>query len=110
MEQVNLPKDELEKIINSIVSTVPTHSIYVFGSYARGEETKDSDIDIYVLTNKKENKIDFNAMADIGVALWWLRKAKDIICLSKEEFDKRANRNTGLERVVAKEGIKIYGE
>lgn len=109
MNEINLPKDELEKIISSIVSVVPTHSIYIFGSYARGEETKDSDIDIYVLTNEDNNKIDYNAMTDADLSLWWLRKARDIICLSKKEFDKRANRKVGLERIVAKEGVKIYG-
>lgn len=109
MLKVNLPQEELNRIINSIISVVPTHSIYIFGSYARGEETKDSDIDIYVLTNKDNDKIDYNAMTDADLSLWWLRKARDIICLSKKEFDKRAKRKVGLERIVAKEGVKVYG-
>ena len=34
-----LPIDHLDDIVGSIVSTVPTDAIYVFGSYARGEQT-----------------------------------------------------------------------
>ena len=45
-----LPIDHLDDIVGSIVSTVPTDAIYVFGSYARGEQTPDSDVDLYVVT------------------------------------------------------------
>lgn len=109
MNEINLGQEELDRMINSIVSVVPTHSVYIFGSYARKEDTAESDIDIYVVTSKNDSKIDYDAMADAGVALWWLRKPKDIICLSKKEFDRRKRRNTGLERMVAKEGVKVYG-
>ena len=48
-----LPIDHLDDIVGSIVNTVPTDAIYVFGSYARGEQTPDSDIDLYVTFNEK---------------------------------------------------------
>lgn len=106
---INLPEKILDRLVECVVSTVPTDSIYLFGSYARGEETENSDIDIYVVTNKFDNnKIDYPAMADVGMALRWMNRPKDIFCLSKEEFLRRAGRNTGLERVVAREGVKIY--
>ena len=43
------------KIINRLkdfFSTVPVEKAWVFGSYARGEETSDSDIDILVRYSK----------------------------------------------------------
>lgn len=99
----------LEKMVQSIITTVPTDTIYIFGSYARGEETKDSDIDLYIVTDKLgNNKIDYSAMADVGMALLWMNRPKDIICLSKDEFSRRSKRSTGLERIVAKEGVRIY--
>ena len=106
---ISLSPEVLNQMIGSIVSTVPTNSIYIFGSYARNEETRDSDIDIYVVTDKPgSNRIDYEAMADVGMALRWMNRPKDILCLSKDEFIRRSERNTGLERVVAKEGVKIY--
>ena len=47
-----LPIDHLDDIVGSIVSTVPTDAIYVFGSYARGEQTPDSDVDLYVVARE----------------------------------------------------------
>ena len=89
---------------------MPTNSIYIFGSYARREETEESDIDIYVVTDKPgSDRIDYEAMADVGMALRWMNQPKDIFCFSKEEFVRRSARNTGLERAIVKEGVKIYG-
>lgn len=111
VRNINLPKNILNQMINSIIAVVPTDSIYIFGSYARGEETQCSDIDIYVLTTKNGNdKIDYEAMADVGMALLWMKKPKDIFCLSKDEFMRRSSRRMGLERIVAREGVKIYGQ
>ena len=107
--KINLPDELLEQMVQSIITTVPTDTIYIFGSFARGEETKDSDIDLYIVADKPgNNKIDYSAMADVGMALLWMNRPKDIICLSKDEFSRRSKRSTGLERMVAKEGVKIY--
>ena len=106
---INLPEDLIKRIVESITGAVPTDSIYIFGSYARGEETPDSDVDIYVLTDKDGNdRMDYEAMADVGMALLWMRRPKDVFCLSKNEFARRSRRRTGLERMVVREGVKIY--
>ena len=39
---------ELELIKESVLKTVPAEAIYLFGSYAYGTPTEDSDLDIYV--------------------------------------------------------------
>ncbi len=43
-----------EKIISIINSTIESDAIVIFGSYARGTQTKQSDIDIGV--NKKGDR------------------------------------------------------
>lgn len=42
-------KKELELIVDIIKNTVKVEEIYLFGSFAYGTPTKDSDFDIYVL-------------------------------------------------------------
>ncbi|MDR1053235.1 MAG: nucleotidyltransferase domain-containing protein, partial [Planctomycetaceae bacterium] len=44
---VNIPF--IDQIVNSIVSTVSPDKIILFGSYARGDYKKGSDIDILIL-------------------------------------------------------------
>lgn len=41
--------------VRSLFSTLPIEKAWIFGSYARGEQTKDSDVDILVsyLPNKR---------------------------------------------------------
>ena len=48
---INLPEGYIQRIVSSVTSVVPTEAVYVFGSYARGEERKDSDLDLYVVTS-----------------------------------------------------------
>lgn len=109
-KHINLPKELLDEVVRSITAVVPTSAIYIFGSFARGDEKEDSDIDIYVVTDKSDyDKLDYPAMADVGMALLWMNRPKDIFCLSEGEFARRCARPTGLERIVAKEGVKIYG-
>ena len=64
-----LPIDHLDDIVGSIVSTVPTDAIYVFGSYARGEQTPDSDVDLYVVTKDAAKRPLPTALGSQGASL-----------------------------------------
>jgi len=68
-----LPIDHLDDIVDSIVSTVPTDAIYVFGSYARGEQTPDSDVDLYVVTKDAAKRpLAYGAL--VRKALLWMKR------------------------------------
>lgn len=43
--------DIAKKYICSLKNTVPIHSAYLFGSYAKGNFNKESDIDIAIFTD-----------------------------------------------------------
>ncbi len=45
-------KDILKKIKKSITSIVPNADVILYGSYARGEEKEESDIDLLILLDK----------------------------------------------------------
>ena len=42
----------LQLIKNSVKATEPTATILLYGSYARGQQTDDSDIDVLILVDK----------------------------------------------------------
>jgi predicted nucleotidyltransferase len=42
----------LDQIKNSVLANEPNAELFLFGSYARGDNRNDSDIDILVLLNK----------------------------------------------------------
>lgn len=108
--ELNISSEVINKIVDSIVNTVPTKIIYIFREHANSEETNNSNINIYVVTaNDDNNKMDFEAAENVGVSLFWLDKPLNIFCLSEKEFEGRAQRPIGLEKKVAAEGVKIYG-
>ena len=108
-QRINLSPMIIDKIVQSITSAVDTEAIYIFGSYARREEHKNSDIDIYVVTNSEDTGgINFNDMGEVRKALFWLNKPKDIFCISKNDFRNYSEKTNGIEQSIKDEGIKIY--
>lgn len=55
---------EIKKIIKPILNSYQIKDIYLFGSYARGEANKDSDIDIYCEKGKIKTFFDQQAMEE----------------------------------------------
>ena len=48
---------EVRKIISDYCKTQPIDKAWVFGSFSRGEETPDSDVDIIVEYDRKNHKV-----------------------------------------------------
>ena len=49
---------EMIEIIRDYFKTQPVLKAWIFGSYARGEETEDSDVDILVIFDRKNNSLE----------------------------------------------------
>lgn len=83
--------------------------VYLFGSRAKGNYTKDSDWDFYIVVDKN---IDFRHKrklnAQIRRRLAEMRIPNDIIIQSQSIVKKRINDVGYLTHYVLKEGVKIY--
>ena len=53
-------KHILQMIKNSVQQTEPNATVILYGSYARGEEREDSDIDILILVDREKEKITWD--------------------------------------------------
>lgn len=105
---INLPDGYLRRIVSSVTSAVPTEAVYIFGSYARGEQHQRSDLDLYVVTSD-DAESRFERMGRIGKALLWMGMPKDVLVGSSERFASRKDNLADIEYLVAREGVKIYG-
>jgi len=102
-------KLELDKLKELIINAVPVEQIYLFGSWARGTPKKFSDLDLYVVLKDDIEMRDLDAGLQISMAI--ARKKSmpvDIVAKKKKDFIDRLEDFT-LERVVNREGIRIYG-
>lgn len=108
MERIALPSEVLERIVTSARRAVNVAAIYIFGSYARGDQHPDSDIDIYVVTPDAE-KSRHDAVVSIGTELFGLGMARDVLAASPDSFAQRTLIPGSVESDVAQEGVLIYG-
>jgi hypothetical protein len=73
------PEMILHDILNILKKYIPLESIigvYLVGSYARGEEERDSDIDILVITDNIDKEMIENGIYNILVISWQLLHQK----------------------------------
>lgn len=99
--------EEIKQITEKIKEALDPERIYLFGSYARNEETETSDYDFYVVVNEKSgNPILLSQKAYRAIRNWRTTPC-DVIVNHKSKFEARKRRYT-LEKTVAKEGVLIY--
>lgn len=103
---IALSDEYVDRIVASIVSVVPAEQIYVFGSYARGEEREGSDVDLYVVVGEACDR--FRSMDDIAYALLWMDRPKDVVVRSGAQFEVLKNSRSTVEYGVRHEGVLVY--
>jgi predicted nucleotidyltransferase len=82
--------------------------IILFGSYARGEESPNSDIDLCVLTPIKV-KSSIDLMAEFHRELWYINKTPmDLLAYNQDDFYFHAKRPTSFEHEIAESGVLLY--
>ena len=99
MNQKIYSVDEIKRIVEPIAKAYEVENVYLFGSYARGNATPDSDVDLRVDKGKLKGLFKLGAMySDLEEQLG---KKLDLLTTGalEEEF---------LQR-IAPEEILIYG-
>lgn len=100
-------KELIEEVKKRLVKTYNPVAIYLFGSYAWGTPTEDSDLDLLIIVDKSDEK-SFKRPVPGYDALFGMGISKDIIVYTKEEFDKRSSDITTLAYKIKNEGELIY--
>ncbi len=98
---------DLALVVGRLVAALDAERIYVFGSQARGEATRDSDIDLLVVvptTDQPAHRLAqkaYHAAAPHSLAL-------DILVMPREEFVRRSRALASLPATVLREGRTLY--
>lgn len=106
MTEIN---NEIQNIIKRIDSIYKINEIYLFGSYAYGTPTKDSDIDLCIIT--EDNNISIRDMlknirkSTVDI----VNKPLDILIYTKKQFKERSINESTIEYIISNKGVKVYG-
>ncbi len=109
-----MPRQDIQNILEyvkeKLVAVYQPQVIYLFGSYAWGTPTKDSDLDLLVVTNKLIEKKVHERIALGRRALVDLPIPKDLIVYTEAEFSSLVTEKSSLCFKIKNKGIKIYKE
>jgi len=98
---------DLDILVAEIKGKFSDTEIILFGSYAKGNATKESDIDLCIIIDKTlMRKIDLIREVRRTIAPISTRPI-DIVVYSRDEFNQRSLINTTFEYKIKNEGLKI---
>ena len=96
-------KNQIKQIIKKLY---PESTVYLFGSYARNEQTTQSDIDLFVLF---EDKLEIYQrkliQSNIRKELAKFYIAADVLAAGKEEFEQNSILTNHIFSTIRKDGI-----
>jgi predicted nucleotidyltransferase len=80
--------------------------IYLFGSYAYGKPTKNSDIDLCVVINNRFDRLNANVKISMALSDNKIRPA-DLLVYKENQFYDFTNPN-GIENIIMTKGKLLY--
>lgn len=92
--------DEIKTILQQLLKNMPVESVILFGSYAKNEATKDSDLDFVIDT--KEQLIGFKLFSLITKIEETFNK--DVDAFEKSEIIK----NSKIDKEIKRTGVVVY--
>ncbi len=99
-------QEEINQIVNAIIVGYAPKKIILFGSYAQGTPSRDSDIDLLVLAPAPDNTAKESVR--VGRSLSGLGYPFDTFIMPTERFEESKNIFGGLAYPAYKYGRTIY--
>ena len=109
---MKLPEEIKTRIIESLKPADP-YMVKLFGSYAWGQPSEDSDIDLYIVTKDEfiPRNYDENMEIYLNVAHYLKdfkrQYATDLIVHTKNMHEKFIDLNSSFSRKIMKDGVLI---
>ena len=99
-----LPVSRIRTVVKAALEGADARA-YLFGSYAAGKATADSDVDIMVI--RKEPVKDWLSETSVLRRRLELGKSLDLVVVDEASFDRWKNEYGTIDHEVAKKGIRL---
>lgn len=106
---MKIEKNNLSLIVNRLVEAYQPVSIYLFGSYAWGNPSEQSDLDVYVVVEKSDEP-SYRRPVKGYHALFGLNVDTEIVVRTKTEFEASMTDITTLAYKVKNDGKILYAK
>lgn len=109
--KLGLSKELLAEVTDCATAQGNVEDIIVFGSYARGEETPQSDVDLYITLKDSVDRARSAARIGAAVSACFARWGlfNDVVIRPAALYREKSRDRFSLEYQVAREGVPIYG-
>lgn len=104
-----MPMNEIDELKDKFIENLTPVRIYLFGSFAEGKQTEDSDFDFYIVVKDSEKDI-----AELTTKAYKsIRRVKqrpvDILVGTQSRFEQR-KLIPSVENEVEQKGVLLYAE
>jgi predicted nucleotidyltransferase len=99
-----------EQIVALITSKVLPEQIILFGSYARGENRKNSDIDILIVMKNLKNERQITRLLYKELLKYDISIPIDFLAIDYDKYNKIKNKIGYIYNTIHQEGQILYGK
>ena len=104
-------EEQIQEIVRRIVAGYQPDRIILFGSYAYGTPTEDSDVDLLVIKADDERGAAARVV-EVSMAVWqdpspWL-PAMDVLVLNRVEQQRATQNRFAVENKALRNGRELY--
>ena len=97
----------LQAMTDRLVAEFDPDKVILFGSYAWGEPTEDSDVDLFVVVSESEER-PLQRARRARSCLKDVRVAKDVLVRTHVEMEKYRQVHASLESLMSEQGKVLY--
>ena len=101
--------ENIKSIVHSIANRIKPIKIYLFGSFAEGKNTQESDYDFYVIMPDEEKRNMLDVASEAYDSVWDnYTRPMDILVNKHMYFNNRKESFNNLEYQVISKGVLMY--
>ena len=100
----------LDQIVTLITSKISPERIVLFGSYARGDNKEDSDIDILIIVKNLVNERNITSLLYRALLNENISIPIDFLAIDSEKYNMVKNKTGYIYKTIEQEGKIIYGK
>ncbi len=104
---MTISQEVIEEVKKRLIKVYDPVAIYLFGSYAWGCPTEDSDLDFLIIIDHSKEKIHKRSKPGYEV-LWGLNISKDLMIYTQEEIEARLADQNSLIYKIINQGKVLY--